>query len=63
VTPTDAPQVNLRSMFLRPSAVAGLFFPSINRLITPVPTGLLSLLALSVVEAKPLYLSGHRSPW
>jgi hypothetical protein len=38
---------------LRPSAVdrvAGLFLLSINRSVAPVSTGLLSLLALSVVE-------------
>jgi hypothetical protein len=42
-------------VMLRPSAVEGLFFLSINHIVVPVSTGLLSLLALFVVEAKPLY--------
>jgi hypothetical protein len=44
----------VRSSMSHPSAVAGLSFPSINRLSALVPTGLLSLLALSVVGAKSL---------
>jgi hypothetical protein len=46
----------------RPSAVAAAGLSFVLHNLAPVSTGLLSLLALSVVEAKPFYLSGHRSP-
>jgi hypothetical protein len=48
VTPADAPQINLRF------SVGLLPIPLIASIIAPVSTGLLSLLALSVIEAKPL---------